>query len=86
MFYKIQYHTYNWYETVANILGIPTEKLYKFIEIIYSIVSDNTCFDYKVFDYEFDECVMELYIRYTMTNGEVHQQTFSGKDIVHWMR
>jgi len=79
------YHSCKWYETVANRLGIPTEKLYKFIEIIYSIVIDNTCYDCKVFDYEFDECSMELYIRYTMTNGKVHQQIIKGEDIINWM-
>ena len=41
----IQYHCYEWYEMVANRLEIPTEKIYKFIEIIYSIVSDSSCYD-----------------------------------------
>ena len=81
----IQYHSCKWYEMVANRLGIPTEKLYKFIEIIYSIVSDSPCYDGKMFDYEFDECSIRLFIRYSLTNGKVHQQTIDGEDIVNWM-
>ena len=81
----IEYHNHEWYKTVANRLEMPIEKLYKFIEIIYSIVSDSPCYDGKMFDYEFEECSIRLFIRYSLTNGKVHQQALNGKDIVNWM-